>query len=74
MNSVNNKFYLKYDGNTPLHFVCREGDVDIARCLLYCGAVTTIKNKNCKCPLDGCQNENRNDIENLFAEYNPERG
>ena len=54
--------------------MCREGDLDIARYLLSRGANTTIKNKNGKSPLDECKNENKNDIENLFAEYNPEQG
>ena len=42
--------------------------------LLSRGADTTIKNKNNKSPLDECQNENRNVIEKLFAEYNPKQG
>ena len=57
-----------------MHYACREGVVDITQMLLSCGADTTIKNKNNKSPLDECQNENRNDIEKLFAEYDPERG
>ena len=57
-----------------MHFACREGDVDITQVLLSHGADITIKNKYGKKPLDECQNENRDDIKKLFAEYNPERG
>ena len=57
-----------------MHFACREGVVDITQMLLSRGADTTIKNKNNKSPLDECQNENSNDIEKLFAKYNPKQG
>ena len=62
------------DGNTPLHYACREGDVDITQVLLSRGADITIKNKNGKNPLDECQKANRHIIKNLLAEYNPKRG
>ena len=57
-----------------MNYACRVGDVNITQTLLSRGADTTIKNKNGKSPLDECQNENRNEIKKLFAEYNPKRG
>lgn len=57
-----------------MNYACRVGDVIITQTLLSHGADTTIKNKNGKSPLDECQNENRNEIKKLFAEYNPKRG
>ena len=57
-----------------MHYAYREGVVDITQILLSHGADTTIKNKYGKSPLDECQNEERNDIKSLFADYNPEQG
>ena len=65
---------FKQDGNTPLNYACREGNVIITQILLFHGADTTIKNKNGKSPLDECQNESRNEIKKLLAEYNPKQG
>ena len=65
---------FKQDGNTPLNYACRKGNDNITQILLSHGADTTIKNKNGKSPLDECQNEKKNEIKKVFAEYNPKQG
>ena len=72
--SLTDKSTFIQDGNTALHFACKEGDVNVIQSLLSQGADTTIKNIDGNTPLDECYDTSKDEVANLFTQYNPKRG
>lgn len=60
---------LSQSGDTPIHYACKEGHVNIIRYLLTQNVNTTIKNNEDKTPADcvAHDNVNRVDILKLFT-------
>ena len=46
--------FVNEHGNTPLHYACFWGYIDIAEDLIDAGAMVTIQNKYQETPLDKC--------------------
>ena len=64
----NSLFSYEQFGNTPIHFACKNGHVDIVSYLLSKGVLIDIKNDNGNTPVDEIDPE-RNDILDLFTGY-----
>ena len=57
-----------------MHIASKEGHIDVIQSLLLQGADMTIKNNECKTPLDESCDANKDEIVSLFSKYNPKRG